>query len=337
MNSESVLENAPCGFISFYPNGTIVQINQTLLTWLHCVTEEVVLKKRFQDIISKGGRLYFQMYVFPLLNLQGFVNEISLDLFSSDSTNISCLFNASFIKQEDGSPPLIQAILFNITDRKKYEVEVFKAKVQAEEEKKRFQFLANTLPSILWTALPSGKINFINGRFFEYFKVANQEPGFMFLRHVLFPEDFNLTAASCKSAMKEEKEVQWELRLKNHENEYRWFFVRVIPCKDSKGKLSMWLGSCTDIHFQKEKQLRILNGLNTELSNASSIVEHKSKILREMAFDQSHLVRSPLSKIIGLISLLNLLEVDEETKFLVSLITESVSQLDTVITEIRKI
>lgn len=336
ISSEYALENAPCGFLSFYPDGTIVQINKTLLKWLQYSADELVLKKKFQDIISAGGRLYYQMYVMPLLNMQDHVNEISLTLVSSANMTISCLFNASVIRHEDKTLQLIHASLFSIADRKKYEVEILKAKVQAEDEKKRFEFLANSLPNILWTTLPSGKTGFLNDRFFEYFEERIMEVNFAFLRKALFAEDLRNVLASWAAARKEELEFQLELRLKNSRRNYRWFFVTIIPYKDAEGKLLMWFGSCTDIHVQKEKQLKVLTSLNSELSAASSNVEHQTKILREVAFEQSHLVRSHLSKILGLISLLESIEVDEEAKYLISLLTQSAEELDAVISGIVK-
>ena len=98
----------------------------------------------------------------------------------------------------------------------------------------------------------------------------------------------------------------------------------------------MWLCTCVDIHAQKEKQLHVVDRLNFQLSEASDIVQHKEKVLRELAFTQSHLVRSPISKILGLISLLESREADEETRFIISLLSQSTSELDNIVTDIVK-
>ncbi len=334
INGDYILDNAPCGFISFNADGTIVQMNLILLKWLNSTKEDIVLKKKFQDIINKGSQLYFQMYVFPLLNMQGYINEISFSLVSSQNINISCLLNASVIRNDDGTIHLINASLFNITDRKKYEVEILKAKNQAEQEKERFEFLANTLPNIVWTALPSGEINFQNDRYVEYFGLKRYQTTLSFYRNVLFPEDFRNTLGLWMKARAEEKDFECELRLKTMHGTFNWFSVQVISCRDKEGKLLMWLGSCTDIHVGKEKQLNVLKKLHQELANTSSIIEHNAQVLKEVAFAQSHLVRSPVSKILGLISLLKDREVDEETRFIISLLTQSTEQLDSIISEI---
>jgi len=152
LNSKYDFENAPCGFLSFHPDGTITQINQTLLKWINCNKEEVIGQKKLEEITAKGTSLYFQMFVYPLLKMQGYINELSLDIVSSDNVATSCLFNASAIKNEGGSIQQIHAILFAIADRKKYEVEILNAKKTAEavaEHKERILQVQRRIVSIL--------------------------------------------------------------------------------------------------------------------------------------------------------------------------------------------
>ena len=125
-------EHAPCGYLVFSPDGTILQVNQTLLQWLNYSREELVNVKKLEDITPRGTNLYFQMFVFPSLKMQGYINEVSLDIVGSEKTPVSCLFNASAVKNEDGSLRHLHAILFRITERKKYETELLLEKKTAE-------------------------------------------------------------------------------------------------------------------------------------------------------------------------------------------------------------
>lgn len=134
IDTEFLYQTSPCGYLSFYADGTIIKINQTLLSWLKQSNEEIVFNKKFSDILSKGGTFYYQMVVLPLLNMQGFVNEINFEIKTKDSV-FPCLFNASAIKNEDGKIIAVNAIILNITDRKKYESQLLTAKQHAEEEK----------------------------------------------------------------------------------------------------------------------------------------------------------------------------------------------------------
>lgn len=70
------------------------------------------------------------------------------------------------------------------------------------------------------------------------------------------------------------------------------------------------------------------------LDNANDEIERKNTILRQIAFNQSHLIRSPLSNILGIVSILEKMEFDQNTKNLVSMLSGSSNNLDNVIREI---
>ncbi|WP_407430159.1 hypothetical protein [Arcticibacter sp.] len=60
----------------------------------------------------------------------------------------------------------------------------------------------------------------------------------------------------------------------------------------------------------------------------------KDETLREVASDQSHLVRAPLANVLGLVVLLEQAEATEDFKELLSMLKESANQLDTVVKNI---
>ena len=120
-NAEDLYENAPCGYISTLPDGTIVKVNQTLLKWTSYQRHEILLKKKFQDLISVGGKIYYETHHAPLMRMQGFINEVNYELFREDSTSFPALVNCILIKDDEGNPLLNRITVFNITDRKKFE------------------------------------------------------------------------------------------------------------------------------------------------------------------------------------------------------------------------
>ena len=71
-----------------------------------------------------------------------------------------------------------------------------------------------------------------------------------------------------------------------------------------------------------------------ELSQAKTAIEKRNEVLKQIAFTQSHLVRLPLSNILGLIDIISKLEVDDSMKTLLSMLEESAQQLDNRIREI---
>lgn len=142
-SAEDLYENAPCGYISTLPSGTIVRVNATFLSWIGYERHEVLHKKRFQDLLTIGGKIYYETHFSPLLQMQGFVNEIYLDLQSKSKQQLPVLLNMVQLKSDEGKPLLNRTTLFNISDRKKYEAELLLARKKAEAAAKaKAEFLS---------------------------------------------------------------------------------------------------------------------------------------------------------------------------------------------------
>ena len=77
-DASALYDESPCGYLYSLPDGTLVRVNRTFLQWTGFAREDVV-GRRFQDMLSVGGRIYHETHFAPLLHMQGFVNEISLD------------------------------------------------------------------------------------------------------------------------------------------------------------------------------------------------------------------------------------------------------------------
>lgn len=327
-------ENSPCGHLSFYPGKNIFQINQTLLNWIGLKREEVFEKKRFYDLITVGGKLYYQMVVLPLLNRQGFLNEINFDIIVKNGQSFPCLFNAVGIKGEDGQTVAVHATILKITDRKQYESELLMSKKIAEEERKRFESLSNIIPEIIWTALANGSVNFINKRFFEYFKHQGGIPRKTSLLQLFHSKDRKKLFKSWIEAVKQGEKFEAEVMLKNHLGNYKWFLIRAVPYKGLNNKIEMWFGSCTNIHEHKKQQLKAVENLNNSLSEASEMISSKDRTLEEIAYSQSHLVRRPLANIIGLVEMLESTEEPSMNNSIVVMLKQSAAELDEMVKDI---
>lgn len=133
---EDLYENAPCGYISILPDRTIAKINNVLLNWLGYTREELLYKKKFTDLITIGGRLYYETHHDPLQRIQGFVNQLNYDLVRKDGSIIPCLLNSKIKKDGNGNILLARTTIFDITERKKYEKELLRAKKEAERAAK---------------------------------------------------------------------------------------------------------------------------------------------------------------------------------------------------------
>ncbi|WP_445306125.1 diguanylate cyclase domain-containing protein [Microcoleus vaginatus] len=126
---DELLNKSPCGFLSFADDGTILMVNATLLQLLGYETDE--LRERKMDfILPIASRIFFQTHFFPLLKLDGKVEEIYFSLRSKQGSDIPMLINA--VRREKEGSSVNDCILLCIRQRIVYESEIIKAKKAAE-------------------------------------------------------------------------------------------------------------------------------------------------------------------------------------------------------------
>lgn len=133
-------ENAPCGYLSMVPDGEIVKVNATFCAWTG-LPADAVLGRRLADLLGIGSRVYLLTHLWPLLRMQGSVQEIALDVERADGTVLPCLFNAVEVLDPDGVPLLVRATVFDVTARRRYEQELLAAQRRAEESERRSRAL----------------------------------------------------------------------------------------------------------------------------------------------------------------------------------------------------
>ena len=129
---ESIYNQAPCGLLTLRADGTIVHINQTLLKWLDADVDDVIYKN-FTELLDKGGKLYYQLFIHPSLRMKNEIKEISFQIVTN-KCSFPCYFSASVFEGANDES-LFTASVYKVADRKKYEEELLKRKKEADMEK----------------------------------------------------------------------------------------------------------------------------------------------------------------------------------------------------------
>jgi sigma-B regulation protein RsbU (phosphoserine phosphatase) len=124
---QDLYENAPCGYLSLRTDGRIAKANLTFCRWTGYAPEDLV-GKRLHDFLNIAGRIFYETHFAPLLRIQGFFNEVALDLVRKDGEPFPVLVNAAERKNADGMALCIRLMVFNATDRRRYERELLKAR-----------------------------------------------------------------------------------------------------------------------------------------------------------------------------------------------------------------
>jgi len=147
--AEDLFENAPCGYLSTRLDGTIVRLNRTFEAWIGVPREELLGKRRLQQLLAPGGRIYFETHIAPLLRMQGSVRAIAVEIVRADGSRLPALLNATVRTDDEGRPQLIRATIFDATDRRRYEQELLDARRREHDIALALQrsLLSGTLPA----------------------------------------------------------------------------------------------------------------------------------------------------------------------------------------------
>lgn len=126
----SLWEVAPCGLIVVTGDGTFRRANATFCRWLGYDANELIGLKRLPQLMPMGARVFLQTHWTPLLQIQGSVSEVQLDLLHRDGRRIPMMLSA-IRNERDGEVQDDIAVLI-ATDRKSYERELITARSRAE-------------------------------------------------------------------------------------------------------------------------------------------------------------------------------------------------------------
>nr|WP_260170786.1 PAS domain-containing sensor histidine kinase [Mucilaginibacter lappiensis] len=255
IDTETLYQEAPCGYVSLLPDGTIIKLNNTLLTWLNYTTKSLLYKKKFSDLLSKGGKVHFEMFFKPMITVRGHIKELSYEILKKDGSVLPVLLSAKAMKDALGSVMAINMAVYDITDRKSYEVELLKAKKTAEDEKRTFQFLADLIPEMIWTANADGDIDYVNQRFVQYFNLPERNFNLSSVASRIFKEDRKKFLNAWRESIRAGTDLHIEIRLDNYQGNSEWHLIKAVPYINQDGLVTKWFGSCisTEEHIMALK------------------------------------------------------------------------------------
>lgn len=128
--SDELFEGAPCGLVITREDGSILRCNRMFSTWVGFSQSDLV-QRRFQDLLTMGGRIFHQTHWAPLMRMQGSVAEVKLELNHAEGQTITMLLNG--VRREHADGAFYELALFGTADRDRYERELLEARRRAEE------------------------------------------------------------------------------------------------------------------------------------------------------------------------------------------------------------
>ncbi len=125
----------------------------------------------------------------------------------------------------------------------------------------RYRFLGDSIPQHVWTALPDGRLDYVNERVLDYFGRSAEELLESGWHDVVHPDDLPETLARWSAALATGEPYEVEFRLtRASDQSCRWHLARAAPMRDETGEILKWFGTSTDIEDRKlaEERQRFL-------------------------------------------------------------------------------
>ena len=159
--------------------------------------------------------------------------------------------------------------------------------------KDQLRLVIDTIPGLVWSALPDGSAEFLNQRWLEYTGLSLKEGLDWGGKIAVHPEDLARFMDEWRAALAEGKPLETEARLRRADGEYRWLLIRAVPLRDETGKIVKWYGASADIEDRKRAE-ETLRKAQAELAHVMRVTT-----MGELAASIAHEVNQPLSAIVN--------------------------------------
>jgi len=159
--------------------------------------------------------------------------------------------------------------------------------------KDQLRLVIDTIPGLVWSALPDGSAEFLNQRWLEYTGLSLKEGLDWGVKVAVHPDDLARFMDEWRVALAEGKPLETEARLRRADGEYRWLLIRAVPLRDETGKVVKWYGTSADVEDLKRAE--------EALSKSQAELAHVTRVMTmgELAASIAHEVNQPLSAIVN--------------------------------------
>lgn len=244
IDDERLVENLPVGLFQTTPDGTFLDVNETMATMLGAESKAEILERQPADFyVEETDREEF----IERLEAEGRVDEREVQFETLDGGRIWVAITA--LQSDVDGKPTVEGIIQDITERKRIGAEV-------EVRERYLSELTESTDDVLWLFSADWKeILFVNSAFEDIWgqpleRVESDPTAFLEGVH---PDDRDRVRAAM-GELGEGEPRQLEYRVNAAEDYSRWVWVQAYPVRDETGSVVRIAGFARDITARKAQE-----------------------------------------------------------------------------------
>lgn len=160
-------------------------------------------------------------------------------------------------------------------------------------ESKRIEAILEALPQMAWTTNAAGEVVHFTQSWYHYTGQTPADAKGSGWLSAIYQDDIDKLSERWKSSLQSGKPFQQAARYKNIKGKYRWHLARASAIKNENREITMWVGTCTDIH----DQILLTEELERKIKERTHSLEVSNSELEQFAHVSSHDLQEPLRKI----------------------------------------
>lgn len=139
----------------------------------------------------------------------------------------------------------------------------------------QYTVLTEAMPQMVWSSRADGMPDYFNHQWSDF---TGSQPGSTAgegWQAAVHPDDKPRAEELWSSSLASGTPFETEYRLRHHSGAYRWTLGRALPVRNGDGRITRWIGTCTDIHAGKlaaEQNEILTRELSHRIKNIFAIV-----------------------------------------------------------------